>query len=123
MGKLRFSLRTFLLFSLIAGLSITYIVNRYSKRESKDVPQDVLNEITRQYGYFRRGDTAQAIVETASKRALNVGNEQFTRAILFLSDGDLQELRRLADIFEDPRDTIYRCNKMGFKTTVPFDQQ
>ena len=99
MGKLRFSLRTFLLFSLIAGLSITYIVNRYSKRESKDVPQDVLNEITRQYGYFRRGDTAQAIVETASQRALNVGNEQFTRAILFLSDGDLQELRRLADIF------------------------
>ena len=108
--KPRISLRWFMLVCVFCGLLVAILASKLRPRRSRHVPDDILRKVTEQYGYFKEGDLAQELVEKVMQRSLNVGEAQFCRAILILSNGDLEELKVLSNIPEDPRDTLVKAN-------------
>ncbi|MEL7498056.1 MAG: hypothetical protein AAFN77_10625 [Planctomycetota bacterium] len=123
MRRFRFSLGMLLATSMVAGLLVAFAYRGLTTRQSDAIPVDILNRISEEYGHWQQGNEAQDIVESVFAGTLNVGKDQYARAILYLADGDLEELKRLAEIPEDPRNTLYRLSKTSFQPSIPFDQQ
>ena len=110
----RFSLlNLILLVSLIASSAKTV-------RSSENVPQDILNRIVKDFGYFSEASEAQDLIERLHERSLNVGCSQYSRAILVLALGDIEKLRELAAIPEDPRDILIHATKVSTDTGQCF---
>ena len=104
----------FLLVCLVLGTGIGVGVPKLLTRQSDSLPPDVLRKIEIDYGYFAKGDEAQEILQSrAGRGGLNVPLLQFVRASLVIADGDLDELRELIEIREDPRDTLVHAEKLN----------
>jgi len=93
-------------------------------RSSENVPQDILDRIVKDYGYFSEASESQDLIELLHERSLNVGCSQYSRAVLVLARGDIEKLRELAAIPEDPRDILIQATKVSTDTgncfAMPF---
>ena len=80
------------------------------------VPSDIKRYIVKLYSEEQEQLEAMEIMRTFhdGTHDLNVGPSQYCRAILTLAENNINELRRLANVPEDPRDIIMRAEaKLG----------
>ena len=75
------------------------------------IPDDIKNRVVKLYSDEQEQNEAMEIIHAYHEgtKRLNVGPSQFCRAILTLANNNIGELRRLADLPEDPRDIIRRA--------------
>lgn len=76
--------------------------------EPIDIPSDINVKTSTVFPDPKSRQDALTIIKEFHdrKRGLNVGPQQFCRAILILSGGDISEFKRLAAIPDDPRDIL-----------------
>lgn len=71
-------------------------------------------------------DAVKEVLLEAIAPALNVGEDQFVRSLVFLADKDIDELKRIVRDYGDPRDIIWeaehRAGNQGHWFTIPFEQ-
>ena len=82
-------------------------------REPIPIPEDITSSVALLYPDADLQAEAIAIVRHFHdrKQVLNVDPPSFCRAMLTLAEGDIEELRRLAAIPDDPRDTILQATR------------
>lgn len=83
------------------------------ERIKRDFPKEEVDEI-------------EAILKQAVDIGLNVGEGQFVRSVIFLSNKDKDELERILDQFDDPRDVVSeaedKSGNLGHWFAISFEE-
>ncbi len=106
---------------------IIQIVN-YSpkvKTMSNSIPPDILIRIENDFQNEVEKREAISIIQEIMNKQWNVGNAQFSRALIYLSKGDLTLLKTRYENCQDPRDELMeaenKAGKPGHYFSQPFE--
>ncbi|MCI4670967.1 MAG: hypothetical protein MRZ79_22715 [Bacteroidia bacterium] len=87
--------------------------------------KDIEIKIKTQFSIAQQPMVNQLLSECV-ETGLNVGTDQFLRAVLFLSKGDLQKLKRILEKTDDPRDLLHKAEDKSGKLehwfAIPFEE-
>ncbi len=77
------------------------------------MPEDILKMLRKLFPDLPDQQETESFIQSLWQIPLNVGPEQLARAVLHLSDGNIDELRRIknSEFFGDPRDLIMMANE------------
>lgn len=74
------------------------------------IPQDILDKVKEDYFDLEHQKVVSNFVIELYNTNWNVGHDQLCRSILFLLEGEIENLSRFSSI-EDPRDVIMEAEK------------
>ena len=72
------------------------------------LPEDIILKIDELFPADEDNSNAKKLIGQIYTSTLNVGQDQLTRSILYISNGNISEIKRIIDsnFYGDPRDVI-----------------
>ena len=120
MGQITFFLILFIVFVAI----INFLLGSKKSKEKRRIPLDVQKKILEDYPEKNEQHFVEKELLKIINEPISVGEDQLSRSIIFLADGDLNKFKEVIR-FDDYRDVIVEAENKngnpGHHFTIPFD--